>query len=131
MSDGEADAAAAAIRAIRGATTVERDDASLLRAATRELLAAIVERNGLAADDVVSAFFTVTADLRSDFPAKAARELGWADVPLLCSVSVPVAGDVPRCVRALLHVRTQRTRADVQHVYLREARALRPDLLTD
>lgn len=116
-----------AVRGIRGAITVERDDAALVRAATRELLAELSARNGIGPDDVVSAFFTVTPDLASEFPARGARDFGWHDVPLLCGVAVAVPGDVPRCVRALLHVTTARARAELQHVYLREARALRPD----
>lgn len=117
------------VRALRGATTVERDDAIEIGSATRELLVALVERNALGEGDIVSAFFTVTPDLASDFPARAARELGWADVPLLCTVEVPVAGALQRCIRVLLHVETARPRADMRHVYLRGARTLRLDLL--
>ena len=117
------------MRALRGATTVDRDDAGEIGAATRELLEAIVERNALDDGDIVSAFFTVTPDLTSDFPARAARELGWSDVPLLCTVEIPVAHALTRCIRVLLHVETDRPRADMRHVYLRGARALRPDLL--
>ena len=117
------------MRALRGATTVEQDDAREIGTATRELLDAIVERNALSEADLVSAFFTVTPDLTSDFPARAARELGWADVPLLCTVEIPVAHALARCIRVLLHVETDRPRADMRHVYLRGARALRPDLL--
>ena len=117
------------VRALRGATTVERDEATEIGAATRELLEAIIERNGLRDADIVSAFFTVTPDLASDFPASAARELGWADVPLLCTVEIPVAHALARCVRVLLHVETDRPRSDMRHVYLRGAQALRPDLL--
>jgi chorismate mutase len=114
--------------AVRGATTVARDDPDEIRAATRELLEALLARNALRSDDIVSALFTLTPDLRSEFPARAARELGWLDVPLLCASTVPVPGALPRCVRVLLHVETTRGRAELSHVYLRDAGGLRPDL---
>jgi chorismate mutase len=120
-----------AIRAVRGATTVDADEADQIREATRELVAAIVERNGLASDDVVSAVFTMTADLRSEFPARAARELGWDEVPMLCTTEANVRGALPRCIRALVHVQSDRARAEVRHVYLRGAHVLRPDLAHD
>jgi chorismate mutase len=119
------------IRAVRGATTVDRDAAAEIREATRELLGEIVRRNALAVDDVVSAFFTVTPDLTAEFPARAARELGWADVPLLCTMEIPVPGALARCIRVLLHVESARPRDEIAHVYLRDARSLRPDLLRD
>jgi chorismate mutase len=119
------------IRAVRGATTVPVDTPDEIRAATRELLAEIAARNDIAPDDIVSALFTVTADLRSEFPARAARDLGWTDVPLLCTVEIPVPGALARCVRVLLHAETTRPRDQIRHVYLREARALRPDLSGD
>jgi chorismate mutase len=123
MSEGKG------IRAIRGATTVDVDDAGQIIEATRELIAAIVERNGLTSDDIVSAFFTMTPDLRSEFPARAARELGWDDVPMLCTIEVDVRGALPRCIRTLVHANSDRPRGEVRHVYLREARILRPDLV--
>ncbi|HEX6966935.1 MAG TPA: chorismate mutase [Gemmatimonadaceae bacterium] len=116
------------VRAIRGATTVERDDADLVRAATRELLEQIVARNALETDDIISVIFTVTADLRSEFPAHAARALGWVDVPLLCTMEIPVPGSLAHCIRILLHVESDRDRDGIAHVYLRGARVLRPDL---
>ncbi|MEP6691594.1 MAG: chorismate mutase [Gemmatimonadaceae bacterium] len=119
------------MRAIRGATTVAADRADLLGDATRELIGEIVRRNALAPADVISAIFTVTDDLRSDFPARAARALGWADVPLLCTVEIPVSGALARCIRVLLHVESARARDAIVHVYLRDARALRPDLAGD
>jgi chorismate mutase len=116
------------VRAIRGATTVARDDATLIRSATRELIERIIERNDLEASDVISVIFTVTADLTSEFPAHAARALGWVDVPLLCTMEIPVPGALPHCIRVLLHVESERDREDIGHVYLHGARALRPDL---
>ena len=117
--------------AIRGATTVDLDDATAIRAATAELLRRIVALNALAPSDILSALFTVTADLRSAFPAHAARELGWNDVALLCTMEIPVPGAIERCVRVLLHVETTRPRQHLRHVYLRGARALRPEWADD
>lgn len=116
------------LRAIRGAITVEHDDPRAIAEATAELVREIASRNALAPDDVVSAFFTVTPDLVSGFPAKAAREALWGDVPMLCTVEVPVAGALPRCIRVLVHVETALPRDAVRHVYLRAARGLRPDI---
>jgi chorismate mutase len=116
------------IAAIRGATTVVADDPGLIRDATRELLARIVDANELSADDIISAIFTVTTDLGAEFPARAARELGWVDVPLLCTIEMSVPGALPRCIRVLLHTLTRRPRQDLRHIYLRDARSLRPDL---
>lgn len=118
----------AAVRAVRGATTVEADEPCAVAAATRELLAAIVERNGLHPDDLISAVFTVTHDLTSTFPALAARQMGWTDVPLLCALEIPVPGALARCVRVLVHATSDRPRSAIDHVYLRRAVVLRPDL---
>lgn len=117
-----------AVRAIRGATTVDADTSCAISAATRELLTAIVARNALDFDDLISAVFTVTGDLTSAFPALAAREMGWADVPLLCALEIPVPGALPHCIRVLLHATTDRPRAAIDHVYLHRAVVLRPDL---
>ena len=113
--------------AIRGATTVGEDEATAVRAATAELLRRIVDLNGLTPADILSAIFTVTPDLRSAFPAHAARELGWNDVALLCTMEIPVPGAIARCIRVLLHVETTTPRQRLRHVYLRGARALRPE----
>jgi len=115
------------LRAIRGAISVDRDAPAAIYDATRELLSAIVARNAVATDDIISVIFTVTPDLRSAFPALAARQMGWLDVPLLCTMEIPVPGALERCIRVLLHVETTRPRAQVQHVYLRAAEVLRPD----
>ena len=114
--------------AIRGATTVTADDAALIREATRDLLSRIVDANGLATDDIISVIFTVTTDLRAEFPAHGARELGWVDVPLLCTIEMSVPGALHRCIRVLLHAHSARPRGELRHIYVREARALRPDL---
>jgi chorismate mutase len=116
------------LRALRGATTVAADTPDQIAAATSELLDRIIQENALAPDDIISAIFTVTADLRSTFPAHAARAMGWTDVPLLCTVEIAVPGALPRCIRVLLHVETTRARREMRHVYLRDAAGLRPDL---
>jgi chorismate mutase len=119
------------VRAIRGATTVNEDTADAIRAATQTLLREITARNAIVPADVISALFTVTSDLKSEFPARAARDLGWLDVPLICTVEIPVPGALPRCIRVLLHIETHRPRGMIAHVYLDGARVLRPDLLKD
>ena len=115
------------VRALRGATTVARDDRDEVGAAVHELLAALRADNGFAPDDVISAIFTVTPDLASAFPAEAARAAGWSGVPLLCSSEIAVPGSLPRCVRVLLHVE-RHWAWPPRHVYLRDAVSLRPDL---
>jgi monofunctional chorismate mutase len=120
--------ATGATRAIRGAISVEHDDPELVLEATRELLREIVERNAIEPEQVISVLFTMTPDLRSTFPAFAARELGWTDVALLCMSEIPVPGSLPKCVRVLLHVEVPARSARMRHVYLREAVVLRPDL---
>lgn len=114
------------IRGVRGATRVDRDEPALIIEATRELLGTLMERNETTPEDVVSAIFTVTPDLASEFPARAARELGWEDVATLCSVEIPVPGAMARVVRVLLHL-VLPVSAPVRHVYLRGAEELRPD----
>ena len=117
------------VRGIRGATTVEADQPEEILAATQELLEEILRANQIAEfDEIVSAIFTTTADLRSTFPAEAARRLGMSQVPLLCSCEIPVPNSMPRCIRVLLHVNTSRAQREIVHVYLREARRLRPDV---
>jgi chorismate mutase len=115
-------------RGIRGATTVEIDTADAILAATRELLVRIVEVNDLVASDIASAIFTVTPDLTATFPARAARDLGWQHVPLLDAQEVPVPDSLSRCVRVLVLWNTERSQDEIQHVYLRDAGSLRPDL---
>lgn len=115
------------LRAVRGAITVDQDTSEAIRAGTAELLVSVLERNGLGAEDLVSIVFTVTPDLRADFPAVAARDLGLSQVPLLCAQEIPVAGAMARCIRVLLHCYAPAER-EVRHVYLREARQLRMDL---
>jgi chorismate mutase len=112
---------------VRGATTVERDDREEILKATRELLALVIHLNGIHNDEVASAIFTTTPDLRAAFPATAARQLGWLDVPLMCSHEIDVPGALGRCIRVLIHWNTTTPQHAIQHVYLKEAQALRPD----
>jgi chorismate mutase len=112
-------------RGVRGATFVEEDTPEAILAATRELLAAIAEANAIATEDIASAFFTSTADLRSAFPARAARELGWTDVPLLGATEVDNPSGPARCIRVLLHWNTSRRQDEIVHVYLRGSDAMR------
>jgi len=117
-----------AVRGVRGAITVERDDATLLLDATERLLRAIVAENGIHSDDVASALFTLTPDLVSQFPAAAARRMGWTLVPLLNFTEIAVPDGLPRVIRVLLHVNTDKRQDEIVHVYLDGARVLRPDL---
>ncbi len=117
------------LRGIRGAITVERNSAEEIVSATRELLQTIINENELDPEDIASAFFTVTADLNAEFPASAAREMGWKYVPLLCSTEIDVPGRLGRCIRVLVHVNTQKSQIDLKHIYLRDAARLREDLL--
>ena len=117
-----------AVRAVRGAIQVDRDDRAEVLDATTELLSAVLERNQLTPDDLISVVFTATPDLRSEFPAYAARQMGITNVPLLCAAELDVPGAMPRVLRLLAHVETDLGRSDVRHVYLRGAAALRTDL---
>jgi chorismate mutase len=119
-----------AIRGVRGATTVSADEPDLILEATRELLEAILEANkSMKPEDVGSAFFTVTDDLASTFPAQAARQMGWSLVPMVCAREIPVPGSLPRAIRVLVHWNTDMPQSEITHVYLREAVKLRPDLI--
>ena len=117
-----------AVRAIRGATQLDVDEREHLLASTRELVTAVLDANRITSAELISILFTVTTDLRSEFPALAARELGMGDVPLLCTVEVDVPGAMPRVVRLMAHAELHVPRSEVQHVYLRGAAALRRDL---
>ena len=117
------------VRGLRGAIDVSQDQAEEVLAATQELLEAILLANpALKPADLASVLFTVTDDLQSVYPAQAARQMGWRDVPLMCAREIPVPGGLPRCIRVLLHWNTDLAQADVRHVYLRGAASLRPDL---
>ncbi len=118
-----------AVRGIRGATVVEVDQPDVILAATRELLQAILRANPtLNPEDIASAYFTVTDDIHSAYPAQAARQMGWERVPLMCAREIPVPGGLPRCIRVLIHWNTDLSASSIKHVYLGAARQLRPDL---
>ena len=118
------------IRGIRGATTVTADEPDLILQATRELLEEILEENpGMKLEDIGSAWFSVTEDLVSTFPAQGARQMGWGLVPMLCAREIPVPNSLPRVIRVLVHWNTETPQSEITHVYLREAVKLRPDLV--
>lgn len=120
-----------AVRAFRGATTVSADQPRLIREAVHEMLDAMLDDNELVPADIISAVFTATPDLVSEFPAHAARLYGWTDIPLICAQELPVVGALPRCLRVMIHAETTRLRNEIRHVYLRDAVLLRSDLLAD
>ncbi len=115
-------------RGVRGATTADNDSREELLKATRQLLALMIRMNGIEHEDVCSAIFSTTSDLKAEFPALAARQLGWLDIPLLCTHEIDVPGSLRRCVRILLHWNTAKTQKEIVHVYIKEAARLRPDL---
>ncbi|GAA2731925.1 chorismate mutase [Actinocorallia aurantiaca] len=117
-----------AVRALRGAIQVDADDRDQILEATAELVSELMARNGLTTDDVISVIFTATPDLTAEFPALAARKLGFTDVPLMCASELSVPHALPRVVRLMAHVETDRPRSEMQHVYLRGATVLRLDI---
>ncbi len=114
--------------AFRGATTVESDTAEDIFPRVQEMLTEILERNGVAHDDIISAFFTATPDLVSVFPATASRAIGFGDIPLICATEINVSGATPKCVRVMLQAYSARPRNEIRHVYLHGAQGLRDDL---
>jgi chorismate mutase len=121
-------APSASVRALRGATTVDSDTPEQVTTRIHNLLLAMLERNGVDHEDLISIVFTATADVVSIFPATAARKLGLGDVPLLCARELDIVGATPRCLRVLMHIYTARSRSELHHVYLEGARELRDDL---
>jgi chorismate mutase len=117
-----------AVRAIRGAIQVDANDRDLILQGTSDLVSEVLRRNDVSVDDLISIIFTATPDLTAEFPAYAARQMGFHDVPLLCSTEIAVPGAMPRVLRLLAHVESVRTRAEIHHVYLGGAAALRRDL---
>jgi chorismate mutase len=116
------------VRALRGATTCVEDTPKEISGVTRELIQMMMQRNDLVHDDVISVLLTTSPDLTSTFPAAAAREVGFGDVPLMCASEINVPGAMPRCIRIMMHVYTTRKRDELHHIYLRDARSLRDDL---
>jgi chorismate mutase len=117
-----------AVRAIRGAIQIDGNERDEILAGASQLVRELLQRNGLTNDDLISIVFTATPDLTAEFPAYAARLMGMTDVPLLCATEIAVPGAMPRVLRLLAHVETERSRADLAHPYLRGAAALRRDL---
>jgi chorismate mutase len=116
-------------RGIRGATTIEMDTKENVLSAARELLEAVLASNpDLQTEDIACAFFTVTDDIASAYPARAARQMGWTQVPMMCAREIPVTGSLPFCIRVLVQWNTEKKQGEIKHVYLRDAVKLRPDL---
>jgi chorismate mutase len=118
----------ARVQGFRGASTCRENSVNEITEVTQELLLAMLERNGISHDDVVSVVFTTTPDLTATFPAAAARGIGFGDIALLCASEINVPGAMALTIRVLLHAYTQRARSDLRHVYLRNAQSLRDDL---
>ena len=119
-----------ALRGVRGATTADANTREEILKAARQLLALMIRQNGIEKEDVASAIFSVTHDLDAEFPALAARQLGWLDVALMCTNELAVPGSLPRCIRVLVHWNTEKRADEIVHVYVKLARRLRPDLST-
>ena len=117
-----------AVRAVRGAVQVSGNDRAEILTGTAELVTEVMSRNELSTDDVISVIFTATADLNAEFPALAARKLGFQEVPLICAAEIDVPGAMPHVVRLMMHIETSKPRSAMQHVYLRGAAALRLDI---
>ncbi|QDV25000.1 chorismate mutase [Aureliella helgolandensis] len=115
-------------RGVRGATTVQANSRDDILLATRQMLALVMRHNEMEVSDICSAVFTVTKDLDAEFPALAARQLGWYEVPLLCGYEIQVPGSLPMCIRVLVHWNTTKTQQQIHHVYIHDAVKLRPDL---
>lgn len=127
MNNGRSHSQTLMCRGVRGATTVASNEAEAIYAATRELLYTMVRHNDIEPEDVASAYFTTTTDINAAYPATAARQLGWLDVPLLCGHEMSVPNSLPHCIRILLHWNTSKSQPEITHVYLHDAHALRPD----
>lgn len=117
-----------AVRALRGATTVDEDTVEQIKERVVALLEEMLRRNGVDHDDLISIWFTATDDIHATFPATAARTVGLGDVPLICARELDIVGGTPRCIRVLMHLTTERTRGELRHVYLEGAKGLRDDL---
>ena len=116
-----------ACRGVRGATTVQHNDPDEILRATRELLNSILKANDMNPEDIASIYFTTTADLNAVYPAAAARQLGWQDAALMCAHEMEVPDGLTHCIRVLIHWNTDRSAKEINHIYLKNARSLRPD----
>lgn len=118
------------IRAIRGATTVGENTPEAIEEATLELMKTIINKNDLVPENIISVFFTLTSDLTTAYPASSARKIaGWHLVPMLCTKELDVPGGLSKCIRSMIHYQASKNQKEIKHVYLRNARCLRPDLL--
>jgi chorismate mutase len=115
-------------RGVRGATTIAANTREEILKGTRQLLALMIRANGIEPQDVASVLFSTTTDIDAEFPALAARQLGWLDVPLLCSHEMAVPGSLPMCIRVMIHWNTDKPQNEIEHIYVRDAKRLRPDL---
>lgn len=119
------------VRAVRGATTVVNNETEEILAVTRELLAEIMQRNEINKEDLIDIIFTVTPDLTKVFPTKAARQLGYTDIPLLDMQAPDIEGALKMCIRTIVHLNTEKKNSEMKHVYLRGAKVLRPDIVNN
>jgi chorismate mutase len=117
-----------AVRALRGATTIDTDTTEQICERVQALVNSMLDRNGVHKDDLISILFTATDDIHAMFPATAAREIGLGDVPLICARELDIVGGTPRCIRVMMHLTTTRSRSELHHIYLEGARGLRDDL---
>src|SRR5437879_5218661 len=118
----------AAVRALRGATTIDHDETEHINQRVQRLVKEMLDRNGVHKDDLISILFTATDDIHATFPATAARIAGLGDVPLICARELDIVGGTPRCIRVMMHLSTNRARSELHHIYLEGARGLRDDL---
>jgi chorismate mutase len=119
------------VNAIRGATTVDENTEQEILEATSELLKAMLEQNGIETEDIISVIFSVTTDLNAAFPAVAARRMGWTETALMCTYEIDVPGSLRKCIRVMMHIRTEKKSRELKFVYLKAARQLRPDLFEE
>ena len=119
------------VRGVRGAITASENSQEAILSATKELLEEMIVSNKIQKEDVASAFFTTTIDLNAEFPAVAARQLGWTTVPLMCGNEMNVPGSLQKVIRVMLHLNTDQNPEDIQHIYLGKAQSLRPELSRD
>ncbi len=119
------------IRGVRGATVANANTKEAIIEATREMLLKLVEANGIQSEDIASAFFSTTRDLNAEFPAIAARQIGWTDAALMCMHEMDVPNSLPMCVRVLVHWNTDKRAGEIRHIYLNGAEKLRPDLIKE
>jgi len=115
------------VRGIRGAITVEENTKQEILAATKQLLSSMLQENEVQIEEIASVIFSVTKDLNAEFPAAAAREMGWNNLPLLCTYEIDIPGSLPKCIRILIHLNTEKSQSQIKHIYLKEATTLRRD----